>query len=342
MQKKHLLYLLLAVFINCKTTQVSKKQEVSKGDFTIAFGSCNRHDVNNILWDDVLKVDPDIWIWGGDIIYADTDDPGKIAEMYEEQRSVPGYAQVLSEIEVIGTWDDHDYGLNDGGNEFEAKGESQQVFLDFMDVPKTDPRRQREGVYASHDYQTPKGEVKVLVLDTRFFRSALTPSSTKGNRYMPGIYGEGTVLGDEQWTWLEKELNSSKADFNIIVSSIQFLSDQHGFETWGNFPHEVDRLKKTISESGARGVIILSGDRHISEFSGTEVEGLNYPLIDFTSSGLTHVYSSFSGEPNPGRIGEVVAIKSFGLLRIHFNSRKVEMEMIGDDGKVLNQLSQEY
>ena len=33
----------------------------------------------------------------------------------------------------------------------------------------------------------------------------------------------------------------SKADFHIIMSSIQVWSNEHGFETWGNFPHEVDK-----------------------------------------------------------------------------------------------------
>ncbi|MBT8281162.1 MAG: alkaline phosphatase family protein [Muriicola sp.] len=339
-----LLFLLPFVFFNCKTAQLSENivQTQTKADFTIAFGSCNRHNVENALWDDVLTADPDVWIWGGDIVYADTDDPEKIASMYEVQKSVPEYAQLRKEVQVIGTWDDHDYGLNDGGVEFEAKDESQRVFLDFMDVPDNDSRRQRKGVYADYDYKTAEGEVKILVLDTRYFRSALTPSGQKGNRYEPGPYGEGTVLGKEQWAWLEKELNTSEADFNIIVSSIQFLSNQHGFETWGNFPHEVDKLKNTVEQSGAKGVIILSGDRHISEFSSSTIEGMSYPLIDFTSSGLTHVYSSYSGEPNPYRIGEVVAVKSFGLLRFNFKSKQVEMEMVGDQGKILNKIVQKY
>ncbi|QBA64580.1 alkaline phosphatase D family protein [Muriicola soli] len=344
MKNRIILFLLPLTFFNCKTAEVTENriQLPTEADFTIAFGSCNRHNVKNSLWDDVLATEPDVWIWGGDIVYADTDDPEKIAGMYEVQKSIPEYAQLLSEVQVIGTWDDHDYGLNDGGVEFEAKDESQQVFLDFMDVPENDPRRERKGVYAGYNFKTAEGELKILVLDTRYFRSALTPSQQKGKRYEPGPYGEGTVLGEEQWAWLEKELNASEADFNVIVSSIQFLSNQHGFETWGNFPHEVDKLKTTVAQSGAKGVIILSGDRHISEFSSSTLEGMSYPLIDFTSSGLTHVYSSYSGEPNPYRLGEVVAKKSFGLLRFNFKTRQVGMEMISDQGKVLNKLVQEY
>ncbi len=333
---------LFMLLIGCKSSQIEQQPLRSQDSFTIAFGSCNKHTVKNNLWDDVLAARPDVWIWGGDIIYADTDKASEIARMFNVQKEIPGYKTLCEEVEVIGTWDDHDYGLNDGGVEFASKAASQQVFLDFMDVPSDSPRRKREGVYDSYTYELPVGSVKILVLDTRYFRSALTPAANKKKRYQPGTYGQGTVLGETQWAWLEEELQNSKADFNILVSSIQFLSNEHGFETWGNFPHEVDKLNGIIKESGAKGVIILSGDRHISEFSEIQVPGLSYPLIDFTSSGLTHVYSSYSGEPNPYRIGEVISKKSFGLLTLNLATKEVQMQMVGDEGKILNALTRQY
>ena len=333
---------LFMLLIGCKSSQIEQQPLRSQDSFTIAFGSCNKHTVKNNLWDDVLAARPDVWIWGGDIIYADTDKASEIARMFNVQKEIPGYKTLCDEVEVIGTWDDHDYGLNDGGVEFASKAASQQVFLDFMDVPSDSPRRKREGVYDSYTYELPVGSVKILVLDTRYFRSALTPAANKKKRYQPGTYGQGTVLGETQWAWLEEELQNSKADFNILVSSIQFLSNEHGFETWGNFPHEVDKLNGIIKESGAKGVIILSGDRHISEFSEIQVPGLSYPLIDFTSSGLTHVYSSYSGEPNPYRIGEVISKKSFGLLTLNLATKEVQMQMVGDEGKILNALTRQY
>jgi len=138
------------------------------------------------------------------------------------------------------------------------------------------------------------------------------------------------------------ETLSDDSDFNIILSSIQVLSNEHGFETWGNLPHEVDKLKSTILASGAKGVLILSGDRHISEFSKTKVEGMEYPLLDFTSSGLTHAYSKFDGEPNPFRVGEVVSTESFGTLDFDFESKKVNLKIIGDYGQVKGVLEQRY
>lgn len=335
---------LLFVVTACKTrlAEQSNSEVTSESDFTIAFGSCNKHNETNPLWDDILAVKPNIWIWGGDIVYADTENMDKLRSIYAAQDTVKGYKRLKETVPVIGTWDDHDYGLNDGGVEFTAKEESQQEFLDFMGVPKDSPRRKREGVYAVHNYELPEGKIKIIVLDTRYFRTALTPSSKTEKRVQPNVYGEGTILGERQWEWLSEELANSKAHFNILVSSVQFLSNKHGFEGWGNFPHEVDRLTKLVVATKAKGVMVLSGDRHISEFSKEKINGLKYPLVDFTSSGLTHTYTGFSGEENPYRVGEVVFVKSFGTVDFNFKTNSVHLKMIGDGGKVLGELDQVY
>jgi alkaline phosphatase D len=334
----------LLIFTACKPVQTPAVKTVTPegSAFRIAFGSCNKTSLENPFWDDVQALAPDLWIWGGDNIYADTDDMDKMRVMYQRQQAVPEYREMADKIQVIGTWDDHDYGLNDGGVEFEAKTASQQAFLDFMGVAPDSPRRQQEGIYTSHTYVHPGGKVKILILDTRYFRTSLTEDPTGEKRYIPDENGVGTILGEAQWSWLERELADSDADFNILVSSIQVLSATHGFETWGNFPHEVERLLGTIGDSGARGVFILSGDRHISEFSRLETKTLSFPLVDFTSSGLTHAYRSFKGEANAYRVGEVVARESFGYVVLDFESGEVVFQMLGDGNTVQQELRQRY
>jgi alkaline phosphatase D len=330
--------------LGCK--QNKKKQVVLSEnkveEIVIAFGSCNNQRLENKLWGPILENKPSVWIWGGDVIYSDTDDMALMSEHYEQQMLQDNYSKLRTKAKVLGTWDDHDYGLNDGGLEFVAKAESQQLFLDFLGVSKEDERRKREGVYHSEIVETEKGSVNIIILDTRYFRSALTASPNPEFRYTPNANDEGTILGDVQWAWLTNELNASKADFNLIISSIQFLSSEHGYESWGNMPHEVDRLKKMIGSSNAKGVILLSGDRHISEFSKTTVENISYPLIDFTSSGMTHSYSSYDGEPNKYREGEVVSNLSFGLLKIDFETKTVVMQMRGENNVLQQELIHVY
>ena len=339
---KHFLKFLSICLIFIWFSTFGQNEAINASDFTIAFGSCNKQFLENKLWDDIIEQKPDIWIWGGDNVYADTDDMVKLKGEYNKLLNNDGYRTLMNSVKIMGTWDDHDYGIGDGGVHYKAKKESQQAFLDFFGVPQDDIRRKQEGVYYSETMNSDKGSIKIIILDTRYFRSDLTDAKGSSKRYEPNAYGEGTILGSEQWQWLVKELKTSQADFNIIMSSIQVLSNEHGFETWGNFPHEVDKLKQLIVTSKAKGVIILSGDRHISEFSLENISGLNYPLIDFTSSGLTHVYSNFSGENNPYRIGEVVKELSFGLLQFNFKTNEVTMKMIGDKNKLQQEITQQY
>ncbi|MDO6425089.1 alkaline phosphatase D family protein, partial [Saccharophagus degradans] len=67
-----------------------------------------------------------------------------------------------------------------------------------------------------------------------------------------------TILGEEQWNWLNLELKNSTANFNVVMSSIQVIPAEHPYEKWGNFPNERERLFGVIAGSKAKNVIILS------------------------------------------------------------------------------------
>ena len=319
---------------------------VDKPSFTLAFGSCNNNHIEKNLWQEIQANNPDVWVWGGDIIYADNpdNDMSIIRSDYEKLKQSPAYKKFSQSNTIIGSWDDHDYGMNDGGVEFDKKQESQQLFLDFMGVVKDDKRRKQEGIYTSYDYAVGKHSIKIIILDTRYFRSSLTKdlNPAPDKRYLPNTYGEGTMLGAKQWQWLERELKQSNAEFNVILSSIQVLSPLHGFEKWVNMPHELDKLENLIKSSQAQSVILLSGDRHISEIAKKNINGLDYPLIDFTSSGLNRALNFEKNEPNPYRVGNNVVVDSFGLLHFDFENHRVVMEIRGEQNKLLKRFEQLY
>lgn len=342
---KFLVLLSIILFSSCKqekkqTLNLSENKEVinpeneTTYDFIVSFGSCNKQDKPQFLWNSMAKQNPDIFIWGGDNIYADTEDMAKMKADYKAQLENPDYASFLKHInyKVFGTWDDHDFGKNDAGEEWAYKAESQQLFLDFMGVDSLDARRSREGIYHAEIFEKNNQRIKLISLDTRYFRSSLQKNSLNKKRYAPWQNGEGTLLGEAQWEWLENELATSTADYHIIVSSIQVWSDEHGFETWGNFPHEVEKLKQLLSLHQPKNLVILSGDRHISEFSSQEIENYDYPIFDFTSSGLTHAYTRFESEPNEDRVKEVVSTESYGILKYDFKNNSILMEMRNEEG----------
>ena len=339
---KKLPYLVLALTVSCGRNPKSESnerlvfvEEIQQHSSRIAFGSCNNAYAPNELWDDVLLAQPEAWIWGGDIVYADSDDFETIEKHYSRQLDNQEYQRLTESSKILATWDDHDYGMNDGGVTFSAKEKSQEAFLNFLKVDQNDPRRDQEGVYYSEQIQTEGHTVEVILLDTRYFRSDLT-KGTEGRRYDPNYDQTATMLGDVQWNWLSQQLSTSEADLILLVSSIQFLSAEHGYEKWQNLPHERERLISLLNQAD-QPVMVLSGDRHISEWSVLQSE--DKEIIDFTSSGLTHSYDNFSGEPNVLREGKVVSVPSYGLLDIDWEKRVVTGRMVGNGNAVLQEHS---
>ena len=294
---------------------------------TIAFGSCNKIDLPQPLWNDIVANNPDLWIWMGDIIYNDTKDMSVHASKYEAQRGRSGYQLLKRQCPIIGIWDDHDYGMNNAGKEFSLKDESKDLLLDFLEVPDDDPVRKRDGSYQSYIYGDAGKKVKFLLLDARYFRDE--PVKENGI-YIPNT--TGTILGDEQWVWLADELGDPDISLFVLVSGIQILPTQHRFEKWSNFPNERQRLVDLIATKKPKAVLLLSGDRHIGEISVLEVPGLSYPLVEVTSSGLTHSYTGNNVEENELRHGVLINQLNFGIMHLDWsvNPPKVRLEIRGD------------
>jgi alkaline phosphatase D len=224
---------------------------------------------------------------------------------YATQLNTPSYRDFIAKVPVIGTWDDHDYGENNGGREFHARAASQQALLDFLGEPRHSERRAQEGVYASYTYGPAGKQVKIILLDTRYHRDP--------------VGSNGTILGETQWQWLERELRDSRAQVHLIASGIQIIAEQHRHEKWADFPKERARLFQLIAETKAPGVILLSGDRHIAELSRLSRNPAGYPIYDLTTSGLTHSYRNAPRERNRHRVSEFVRSLNFGVIDIDWD-----------------------
>jgi alkaline phosphatase D len=260
---------------------------------------------------------------------------------YAKLGAVPGYQQLLKTCPVHATWDDHDYGVNDGGAEYPRRKESQQVFLDFFGVPKDSPRRRQEGVYSAAVFGPPGKQVQVILLDTRYFRSALKKREKlvrgEGN-YIANTDPATTILGDEQWKWLGQQLRVP-AQVRLLVSSIQVVAEDHGWEKWMNFPHERERLFQLLRETRAAGVVLLSGDRHLAELSVMD-GGVGYPLYDLTSSGLNQGFKSWRPhEANRHRVASMNFGNNFGLVTIDWSQAdpRLSLQIRDEEGDVILQ-----
>lgn len=306
-------YLTIATFLSL-TISVFGQAPINK----IAFGSCGHQLGEQFIWNNIVAENPDLWIWLGDNIYGDTEDMEVLRRKYNQLGDNYNYQLLKSKCPVIATWDDHDYGVNDGGKEYPKRKESQKVFLEFFEEPSGSPRWNREGVYTSYVYGEGENTVKVILLDCRYHRDARDT--------------DGDVLGEEQWKWLEEEFRTSTAKVVLVGTGYQFVSNQHPFETWGHFPSEREKMLKLIKETEVKGVVFISGDRHFAELSKLESDDLSYPIYDFTSSGLTHA-NNVMVEKNPFKVHRYLR-RNFGTFEFNWEEATVTLTAHRLSGKV--------
>jgi phosphodiesterase/alkaline phosphatase D-like protein len=302
----------------------------------IAFGSCANQDKPQPIWGAVLAWHPQLFIFTGDNVYGDVSGPDMagLKAAYAGAGKVPGLSTLRAQVPVLATWDDHDYGKNDAGADFPYKTQAQRLFLDFWGIGEDDPRARRPGVYYAQSFGPPGKRLQVILLDTRSFRSALRPTDQRGalgkEAYLPDPDPSKTMLGEAQWAWLRMQLERP-AELRLIVSSVQVLAEEHGFERWGNLPLERQRLLELIAETGARGVVLISGDRHIGALYRL-TEDVPYPLYEITSSGLNMAYGS-NHDIGPLRLGEVYGQDNFGTIEIDWQAGNVTLSVRGMEGE---------
>jgi len=309
----------------------------------IAFGSCADQGKPQPIWKAVAATDPQLFIFMGDNVYGDAEPPEMtgLEEAYATLATHPDYVPFATETPMLAIWDDHDYGRNDGGAAFEGKEKAKDLFLSFFNVADDDPRRTRGGLFVSESFG-PEGErVRVILLDTRYFRSPFKPTDEPmapgKERYVPDADASRTMLGAEQWGWLNKEL-AEPADLILVISSIQVLGDGTGFEAWRHLPAERDRLYRMIAEEASAPVVLLSGDRHIAGLYKVDLP-TGAPLFEATSSSLNKPFTAYTGEAGPNRLGDAYSAENFGLLEIDWNKQRADLQIRDIDGNVVRETS---
>lgn len=278
-----------------------------------AFGSCLRQERPAPILDKIVDPKPDLFVWLGDNIYGDSDDPAVIKAKYDQLGAIEGLRKLRAQTPFLYVWDDHDYGKNDAGAEYAFKDQNKRLMLDFFNEPQDSERRRRAGNYDAKIIGPEGRRVQFILLDTRSFRSPMKKETRdKKTYYVPTDDANATVLGEAQWTWLEAQLKQP-AEVRIIATSIQLIPDQHRFEKWANFPKDRQRLLDLLAPI-AKSTVIISGDRHHGS-----VHKLN-ELVEVTASSLNQ-----SGTPTaedlaaPTNLQRPIGKANFGEIRIQWN-----------------------
>ncbi|MFG0265476.1 MAG: alkaline phosphatase D family protein [Rhodopirellula sp. JB055] len=252
---------------------------------SVGFVSCVDIEPNGI-WNEMQGLDLDAVCLMGDTPYIDSTDLKKVRARHREFLQMPDLAALSAKTPTVGTWDDHDFGLNNGNgrNVMEGKVDTRRGFVNYR--AHSQYGNGKEGVYHRVDL----GMIDVFFLDPRYF-SQTDPS--------PADKTQPTCLGTEQWEWLLDGLRSSKAPFKVLAQGA-IWEDKKNRETDDMFTYwyERDALLDVIKTEGISGVVLLGGDIHVARHL-IHPQRVGYDLHDFViSPGHDHTITALD-VPHP-------------------------------------------
>ena len=321
---------------------------------SIVFGSClDEEKGESAALRSVASEEADLFLMIGDNVYGDRDGPAyanneaeldELRESFADLAARPDFQAVRAKFPMMVAWDDHDYGVNDGGKDFPFRRLSERIHEKFWGLENQDVGAW-PGTYYARTFGPEGQRTQVIVLDTRFFRSALTPTDEYGvkgkERYIPSSDPNQDMLGNDQWTWLENQLQKP-ADLRLIVSSIQVLtSDAHGWEDWSRLPQEQQRLYDLIAQTGAEGVVFVSGDRHTA-FQYRSETALPYPVHEITASSFNVSFATETDEKDSAQIGTGFPPENYGAIGIDWSAGTVDLRIKDNQGNTVRQTTAQF
>lgn len=206
----------------------------------------------------------------------------------------PAWQALAASVPVYATWDDHDYFNNDRsgipkGFTAADRAAVRTVWRQAWNNPSCGFEDRDEGIF----FRTRIGPCDVIMLDTRFFRTA------------PGQ--PDCFLGAAQRRWLEEALAACAGPFIILTSGTMWSDNiSAGKDSWGVWDLAGrERIFSFIEKRRIGGVLLLSGDRH-----GARVVKIPRPSgFDFHEFEL----GSLGAHPGPAPMGKEATNQPFGL-----------------------------
>lgn len=242
----------------------------AKGVVTAAFVSC-ANSTTEPVWQRIGDLKVDQLFLCGDTPYIDTGDLATIRTKHRDFLETPFMSSLIRGTSSVGTWDDHDFGLN-GGNGVSVAATKPNTRKGFVEYRAHEQfGTGTEGVY----HKINIGPMEVFLLDPRWF-SQTAPS--------PVDPSQKTCFGAAQWQWIKDELKASKAPFKVLVVG-EVWEDKKNSETDDLFTYlyERDALFDFIHDEGIPGVVLVGGDIHVSRHL-IHPQRVGYDLHDFVTS----------------------------------------------------------
>lgn len=239
--------------------------------FTATLVSCV-NDTSDLVWAEMINQNPNLLILAGDTPYVDTGDLTSIRTKHRHLLQRDNLKNLIRNTPTIGTWDDHDFGLN-GGNGVSTAGRKVNTRRGFVEYRAHDKYGDGSGNGVYH--KADMGPIEFFMLDPRWF------SQTSAS---PIDATQSTCFGTAQWVWLLNAIRTSKAPFKVLVQG-QIWQDKKNGETDDMFTYwsERDALLNIIRDEKIPGVVLFGGDIHVAR-QLMHPRRVGYDLYDFIMS----------------------------------------------------------
>ncbi|MCB0473633.1 MAG: alkaline phosphatase D family protein [Flavobacteriaceae bacterium] len=297
-----------------------------KGVFSIGFGGGGGYTpAHEKMWSTINSHHLDAMLLLGDNVYIDLPEmPNAFHDYtYYRRQSQPYFRTMVSSTPIYAIWDDHDAATDDvwlGPYKDKPKWK-----LPLLNVFKDNWNNPQYGTE-----ETPGCWFKFSIADVDFFM-------LDGRTYRTNPFKEEkTMLGPVQEQWLLQQLKASTATFKVIVSPVPWAFDAKpgSHDTWAGFKSERNRIFEFLTKNKIEGVLLLSADRHRTDFWKNERTG-DYPLYEFMSSRLTNIHTH---DLVPGALFGYNEKCSFG--KVTFNTEldtpEVTFEIVNIDNKIIH------
>ncbi len=242
----------------------------TQGVVTAAFVSC-ANNTSEPVWERIGALGVDQLILGGDTPYIDVIDLATSRLKHRAFLDTPFMTSLIRGTPAVGTWDDHDFGLNNGNgvNAADRRENTRRAFVEYRAHDQFGTGV--EGVYHKIDL----GVMEIFLLDPRWW-SQTGPS--------PVDPSKKTCFGPEQWTWIQQALEASRAPFKVLTMG-QIWVDKKNSENDDMFTYwyERDALYDFIRSKSIPGVVLMGGDIHVSRHL-IHRQRIGYDLHDFVTS----------------------------------------------------------
>lgn len=295
----------------------------SKLRLAVASSMNDYYSQNFKIWDELARTNPEYLLLIGDNVYADqsntTDmsgvDPKNLWKRYVDVRlSLPLFFQQKL-IPAHGLWDDHDFGLTQGGREYRHKEASREIFETFFAQSLAEDNWSRgHGIGGLLSL----GDFNLYFLDGRSFRTQNV---------------EGSHLGIDQYSWLMGKLKEESTP-GLLIKGDQFFGGHHRLESYeGSHPREFAQFTSDLRKLAAP-INFISGNRHLSEVMHFPRGIFGRPSYELTSSPM-HAQTFEEVDENPWRV--VMANRPNFLLIDNLAKGDhwfLDVQSVGENGEV--------